>query len=209
MFILQLFSQPLPIALATLFGLIIGITIHEFAHAWVAYRLGDDTPHLQGRVTLNPMAHLDPIGTLLLLVLGFGWGRPVIYNPLRLSRKIDELLIALAGPASNLALALVLNLMIYGLSRANLLHTDILTPIANFNILLASFNLLPLPPLDGSSIIAYFWPPYRSLLGGQVGLIVLLVVVFFPVPVYGNIITIFITPVIFFFTHLTHLFGLI
>lgn len=209
MFIQHLFTIPFPLALAYVLGLVIGITIHEFSHAWVAYRLGDDTPYLQGRVTLNPLAHFDPIGTIMLLLLGFGWGKPVIYNPLRLKRRVDELLIALAGPASNLLLALILNAMAYFLARYNLLHLDILHPIADFNILLASFNLLPLPPLDGSSIIAYFWPPYRSILGGQIGLIVLLIVIFLPIPGYGNLINIFLAPVDLFFTNLTHLFGLL
>jgi Zn-dependent protease len=196
-------------ALIFLFSIIIAITVHEFAHAWTADRLGDDTPSLQGRVTLNPLAHLDPMGSLMFLLLGFGWGKPVIYNPMRLSRRSDELLIALAGPASNLILATVLNVIVTNMHRHGLYNTDVLQLASDLNILLAAFNMIPIPPLDGSSIIAYFWPEYRSLIGGQIGTVILLLVIFVPVLGGATILSAVLTPIQYIFYLVTHLFGLL
>src|SRR5690606_29503757 len=110
MYFLELLASPAT-ALVFLFAVIIAITVHEFAHAWTAYKLGDDTPYHQSRVTLNPLAHLDPFGSILFLLVSIGYGRPVEYPPMRLSRKIDELWVSLAGPASNLISALILNIL--------------------------------------------------------------------------------------------------
>jgi Zn-dependent protease len=209
-FLDQLASSP-QTALIFLLAIVVAISIHEFAHAWMAYRLGDDTPYHQGRVTLNPMAHLDPLGSLAFLLFHFGWGRPVQYNPNNLSRQTDELLVALAGPASNLLTALGLNtlaLLVISMETP-VFNPQILSTVAGINVLLAAFNMLPIPPLDGSSIVAYFWPEYRSLLGGQIGLIVLLLVIFFPIPGYGSLLTLLLNPVLTAFAQITSLFGLL
>lgn len=209
MYFLELLTSPAT-ALVFLFAVIIAITVHEFAHAWTAYKLGDDTPYHQGRVTLNPLAHLDPFGSILFLLVGFGYGRPVQYNPMRLSRKIDELWVALAGPASNLLLALILNVLaailpgiIPGLSA------ELFQFMALINVFLAAFNMLPIPPLDGSSIIAHFWPEYRSVMGSQIGFIVLLGLIFLPGPGGGRLLGSVVYPIIDAFASLTTLFGLL
>lgn len=137
-------------------ALIGALTIHEFAHAWAADRLGDPTPRSQGRLTLNPLAHLDPLGTLLLFVAGFGWGKPVLFDPynLRTPRR-DIPLIAAAGPLSNILLAFVAALLVFILphpwngSAAIFFH---------INVALAAFNLIPLAPLDGSKILQGLLP---------------------------------------------------
>ena len=204
----NLFSSPLS-TLIFLLSIIIAITVHEFAHAWTAVRLGDDTPLHQGRVTLNPLAHLDPIGSLFFLLFRFGWGKPVIYDPRNLNRRVDELLIALAGPASNLLLAFILNLATFLQVKTGitLIQSDILGLIIQINVFLAAFNLVPIPPLDGSSIVAYFWPEYRSLAGGQVGTILIILLI---LPLGGsNLLGIIVNPIANFFFQLVTLFGLI
>jgi Zn-dependent protease len=200
-----LFTNPL-LAIAYLFAIVIAITIHEFAHAWTADRLGDDTPRLMGRVTLSPAAHLDPIGSLLFLLIGFGYGKPVVYNPLRLSRRVDELLIALAGPLSNILLAMLLFaargvVTTFGLEAV--FQLELLQLMAEINIVLAAFNMLPVPPLDGSSIIAYFWPEYRSLVGSQLGLMALLILIF------TGVLSQLVVPLIHIFTVLATLGGIL
>jgi len=197
-------------ALVFLFSIILAITVHECAHAWTAYKLGDDTPLLMGRVTLNPIAHLDPLGSLTFLLFGFGWGKPVQYNPLRLPRKVDELFIALAGPASNIILAIILSALALTMEHVStpLIAPSFLRLAAYVNVLLAAFNVLPIPPLDGSSVVAYFFPQYRSVLGGQLGLILLLALIFLPV---GNatLLDSILNPLIHLFQYITTLFGLL
>lgn len=207
--ILSLFADSPFAAIIFLLAIIIAISVHEFAHAWTAYKLGDDTPYLMGRVTLNPLAHLDPLGSLAFLLIGFGWGKPVLYNPLRLTRKVDELLVALAGPASNLLLAIVLNILAALLPAiAPSFDATPLQLAALINIYLAAFNMIPIPPLDGSSVVAYFWPEYRSIAGGQIGMILLLALIFIPVG-GGSLLTSIVEPIISVFTSFTLLFGLI
>lgn len=141
--------------LIDIFAILIAISIHEFAHAWMADRLGDPTPRLAGRLTLNPFAHLDPVGTLSLFLIGFGWGKPVpidLYN-LRHPRR-DQALIALAGPASNLIFALFLGLT----HRFFSWPTIVILPLLTVNLGLAFFNLFPFHPLDGAKIILGFLP---------------------------------------------------
>lgn len=174
-----LFSEPL--AFVLLVGaLVASITIHEFAHAWVADHLGDPTPRLQGRVTLNPLAHLDPVGSLALLLVGFGWGRPVVFDPYNLqNHRRDVLLIAGAGPLSNIVLALLIAITlpwwpIWLASAGQLLFS--------LNIVLAVFNLVPIHPLDGGKILAGLLPEdlaqdYDALLS-EYGLWILLLLVF-------------------------------
>src|SRR3989338_8810889 len=141
-----------------LFGLIIAITVHEFAHALLADRLGDPTPRSQGRLTLNPLAHLDPVGTLMLLLFRFGWGKPVIFDPYTLAHpRRDAGIISLAGPASNILLATILALSLRFLPLPQLLSPFFYITIL-LNITLAVFNLIPVYPLDGEKILAALLP---------------------------------------------------
>lgn len=148
-----LFSDPLTYLLYFA-SLVICITIHEFSHAWVADRLGDPSPRLAGRITLNPLAHLDPLGTIAMVLFRFGWGKPVLFDAYNLKNpKRDIALIALAGPASNLVLAgcfsLILRLMpIWEGIVPQFLYFSVL-----LNVGLAIFNLLPVHPLDGGKIL--------------------------------------------------------
>lgn len=140
-------------------ALVIAITFHEAAHAWVANRLGDPTAKHLGRITLNPLSHLDPMGTIMILLVGFGWGRPVPYDPRRVMRgKAGEVLIAIAGPITNILLAFVFAIpgRLYLLQHQALPEGQLYTFLAivvTLNIFLAAFNLLPIPPLDGSKIL--------------------------------------------------------
>lgn len=149
-----------PLAFLLIFpGLLLSITIHEFAHAWTADKLGDPTPRHQGRVTLNPLAHLDPLGTLAMLLTRFGWGKPVEYDPYNLKNPVrDTAMIALAGPVSNLlvatGLALVLRLGLLPLEGIGLGLLQVLF----INVALAIFNLIPVYPLDGSKILVALLP---------------------------------------------------
>ena len=152
-----LFSDPL-VFLVYALSLVIAISIHEFAHAAVADRLGDPTARAMGRLTLNPLAHLDPLGTVALLLVGFGWGRPVPFDPYNLrSPRRDGALIALAGPVSNLLLALALSLALHFFTSP-LVHLFI-TPIVMINVTLAVFNFVPVFPLDGEKILLGLLPP--------------------------------------------------
>lgn len=154
-----------PITLiARLIVLATAFTIHEFAHAWTADRLGDNTPRLNGRLTLNPLAHLDPLGSLMLVFAGFGWAKPVPINPYALQRNSSAgvMWVSLAGPFSNLLLALTaaiplrLGLVsLYGGGFAS----QLLVEFVYINLLLMLFNLIPIAPLDGEKIADYFFPP--------------------------------------------------
>ena len=142
-----------PLAFVVIFGgIIIAIGIHEAAHCYMADYLGDPTPRSLGRLTLNPLAHLDPVGTLVILVTGaFGWGKPSPYDPYNLRNpQRDSALIALAGPVSNLALALGLSLIVrLGVPQ---FLVSIIYFLVSLNVNLAIFNLIPIAPLDGSRI---------------------------------------------------------
>lgn len=157
-----LFSDPLSFVIVAA-GLVISVTIHEFAHAFVADKLGDPTPRYQGRVTLDPRAHLDPLGTIAILLIGFGWGKPVQFDPYNLKDpKKDTALIALAGPASNILLATLLSLVI-GVFNLQGLAVGILLPLIFINVMLAIFNLVPVYPLDGSKIAQAILPKEIAL----------------------------------------------
>ncbi len=154
---------------------LLALTVHEYAHGLAAYRLGDNTAKNEGRLTLNPLAHLDPIGTLMLFFSGlFGWAKPVPFNPANFRNPVrDTTLVALAGPVSNFLLAIVLTAVFkaaahLGLFDAlfsalgagladNVLHMFYLAILVNIS--LGFFNLLPFPPLDGFKVLAYFLPP--------------------------------------------------
>ena len=161
-------------------SLVVAITVHEFSHALVATGLGDNTARMRGRLSLNPQKHLDPAGTVMMLVAGFGWGKPVPVNNHRLSHgQTGMALVAAAGPLSNLVVAFLLALPIKlgildysGLALNRVAHVmtggplDALSDIAGmmilFNILLAVFNLIPLSPLDGSKVVAGLLPPAQG-----------------------------------------------
>ncbi len=135
------------------------ITIHEFAHAWVADYKGDPTPRSHNRLTLNPLAHLDRLGTLLLVVVGFGWGKPVPIDEFNLKNpRLDTALIALAGPSINLVAAVAATLLIIIVPAGqSFVVSGFLAPFILVNLVLAFFNLLPIYPLDGSKILLLFF----------------------------------------------------
>ena len=141
-------------------ALVVVISVHEAAHAFVAHKLGDDTAKNQGRLTLNPLAHLDPIGTLMIFVAHFGWGKPVPVNPYNFKDPVkDSALVSLAGPASNFATALLCSIPLkYFGGAMPVAVSNILWTVTDLSILLGIFNLLPFPPLDGSKIFAVFVP---------------------------------------------------
>jgi len=152
-----LFQNPLMFFLLA-GALIISICIHEFSHAFAADRLGDPTARHLGRLTLNPKAHLDPVGTVFLLFVGFGWGRPVPFNPLNLKNpKRDAAIISLAGPLSNFVLATILSfpLRYFGV---NSLVGFFLGLTVLYNLTIGFFNLIPFGPLDGNKIVYGFLP---------------------------------------------------
>lgn len=152
-----------------LFVVFCTLPIHEYAHAWMAVRLGDDTPRLAGRLTLRPMAHIDPIGALMILLVGFGYAKPVQVNMhnLKNGRK-SFALVALAGPLSNLVMALIFTFcetVIYVIAYNAAMPVNVYMVLSNFfsfaasiNVSLAVFNLLPIPPLDGSRIANLLLP---------------------------------------------------
>jgi Zn-dependent protease len=176
--------------IARVIVLVIAFTVHEFSHAFVADYFGDDTPRSQGRLTLNPLVHLDPIGSLLLLVVGFGWAKPVQINPFALERRSPAapMLVALAGPVSNLLLALVAAIpMRFGLipfaTGSGYLPSlfDLFSTFILINLLLMLFNLIPIFPLDGEKVVHYFLPPSGQNFMDTIrpyGSIILIVVVF-------------------------------
>jgi len=167
-----MFNNDLSGFISSVLTLVIAFTIHEFAHAWVADSFGDSTPRINGRLTLNPLAHLDPIGSLMLLFAGFGWAKPVPVNPYTLRERSPSALmwVALAGPLSNFLLAIMaslpfqLSLFTGTESYAGPLWTILPTPIEfaiifiYLNLVLGIFNLIPLTPLDGDKVAAYFLP---------------------------------------------------
>ncbi len=153
----MLFRLPLEVLIILLPILIFSLCFHEFSHGYIAYRLGDHTAARSGRLTLNPLAHLDPIGSLMILFVGFGWAKPVPVNPINFSNpRVDMMKVAFAGPASNLILAFIAGLMIRFANYSDIMNNGILYQtlyvFSFINIALAVFNMLPVAPLDGSQI---------------------------------------------------------
>jgi Zn-dependent protease len=185
--------------------LLVAFPVHEFFHAYAAYRLGDGTAKMFGRLTLNPIVHFDPFGGLLLIVsvlssgFVFGWAKPTPVNPSNLrDRRNSEVIVALAGPASNLVMALLAAVVIRALNATGLLDQlpslvfQILFYFVLFNILLAIFNMIPIPPLDGSTLLWRFLPPqlvwqWRPVLT-QYGFLVLLLFIFTIGPRVGRLV---------------------
>lgn len=163
------------VALLSLSAFIVSVAVHEFGHAFVADRLGDRLPRSQGRLTLSPVAHIDPIGTILIPLVGalapggfplIAWGKPVQTNPAsytaRFSPRTGHMLVSLAGPAMNLILALLVSVLFVALGKAGVLSPTLASALIRYlvalNIALMFFNLIPLPPLDGASVLAGILP---------------------------------------------------
>jgi len=149
--------------------ILLALTFHEFSHGWMAYKLGDPTAKLAGRLTMNPLVHLDPFGTLMIFLVRFGWAKPVPVNPRYFKEpKRDMLLVSVAGPGANMLLAFASGMllrMFHG-GNFNFLPANVLQPLyimvkfsLQINLALAIFNLLPVPPLDGSKILYGILPP--------------------------------------------------
>ncbi len=185
-----LFSNPL-LFFIWVAALLVAITVHECAHAWTADRLGDPTARLAGRITLNPLAHLDPIGTLMILFFRFGWGKPVPFDPFNLKNpRRDAALISFAGPAANLILAIILASIIRFayliVGPGAYLAEQILTPFIFLAVALGIFNLIPIHPLDGGKIligllpqrIAYKWDAFLQ----RFGFFIILILI---IPIFG------------------------
>jgi Zn-dependent protease len=180
------------ISLISILCLILAITIHEFCHALAADYLGDPTPRSNGRLTLNPLAHADPIGTFLLPLISalsgiptIGWAKPVPIDPFNFRHpKRDEIITSLAGPASNLSLAIITSLFLRFLPINSSFISYILYIFILINISLAIFNLIPIPPLDGSHIFLNLLPENQKIKWeaafSQYGFILLILLIFFP-----------------------------
>ncbi|MDR1052127.1 MAG: site-2 protease family protein [Deltaproteobacteria bacterium] len=173
---ISMFMKNPRLAVVVLPTLLLALTFHEFAHAWTAWRCGDDTPRHAGRLTLNPLAHLDLMGSMVLLVTGlFGWAKPVPVDPRNLRTRGSFALVALAGPLANLLLAVLIVVFLYcadhyfgsffnGLSPSSFEFVSMLaTQLLIVNVAFAVFNLLPFPPLDGFNIICPFLPREAAL----------------------------------------------
>ena len=150
----MLFRLPPEVLVLLIPVLLFALVFHEFSHAWIAYKLGDPTARYAGRLTLNPIAHLDPVGGLMILFVGFGWAKPVPVDPRYLKNPREDMMkIAFAGPASNLLLAFIAGTILrFGIGQGSIAMMLIL--FTQINIMLAVFNMIPVSPLDGSKIFS-------------------------------------------------------
>ena len=168
-------------------ALVVGLTFHEFSHALLADNLGDRQPRAMGRLTLNPIPHIDPIGALMLLIANFGWAKPVMVNPYALRNGPRSMaIVAAAGPVANLIVAIGFAVVFraldqFGIESGFLVRLIFL--VVALNVLLALFNLLPIPPLDGYNVLLAFLPPRNAMIVRRYapyGVIVLLLLVLIP-----------------------------
>ncbi|HEY7527210.1 MAG TPA: site-2 protease family protein [Candidatus Limnocylindria bacterium] len=187
----MIFQAGPEVLIGLLIALVLGTTFHEFSHAFVADQLGDHRPRAMGRVSLNPLHHLDPMGTIFFLIAGFGWGKPVMVNAYALRPgRVGMAWVAVAGPLANLVVATVFAVVFRGAEVAGVFDSQaggflgrVLLWIVEFNVILGLFNLLPIPPLDGYNLVLPFLP-LRTALTVQryavYGVLVLLVLVLLP-----------------------------
>lgn len=179
MLIQILFENPvLFLIIAT--AIIFALAIHEFFHAWMAYYFGDNTAKDQGRLTINPLVHLDLFGTILLFIVGIGWGKPVPFNPYNLrNQKWGPALVALAGPASNFGMAVIIGLILRFIEIPNPYLVFFLSFFVWINLILGVFNLMPVPPLDGSHIFFTLFPSLENVKASIQGSFLFLIAVIF------------------------------
>lgn len=197
MLISLLFQQPHTFFLIIL-AILYTLSVHEYMHAQMAVWFGDDTPKMMGRLTLNPLKHVDVFGFIMLLVVGFGWGKPVLFNPMNIkNKKWGSAWVAMAGPAANLAsllfLGLVYRFLAPVLGATNLL-THFLMWLIIYNSVFLTFNLLPIPPLDGSKILFAILPErfhsFKITLSRQGPFILIALVIMsnlFGLPIFSSI----------------------
>jgi len=193
----MLFNLSVPILISRIITLLVAFSFHEFAHAASADALGDTTPRIHGRLTLNPLAHLDPMGTITLLFAGFGWAKPVPINPYALRRKTRAgvMLVSIAGPASNLLLAVLaaiplrLRWVPLGMPSGPILPSwsEFLLEFLFVNLALFLFNLIPLAPLDGEKVITFFLPDHWAEFYDRIRPYspIILLVIIFVLPMFG------------------------
>lgn len=202
--------------LLLLLGILLSVSVHEFAHAYTAYKLGDNTPYLEGRLTLNPFKHFDLLGLALIMFTSFGYGKPVPVNPENLNKRSYEIYIALMGPASNIAISATCGLIYIALSKyftfnahsydltnivlatiSSMIHT--LPHIGILNIALAVFNLLPIPPLDGSKIWLAMVPNLSTIIDRYVYTYAFILILIVIMPIWNgiSILSLLIAPLIF------------
>jgi Zn-dependent protease len=186
-----IFGYGLDVLIGLVTALVVGTTFHEFSHAFVADQLGDHRPRAMGRVSLNPLHHLDPMGTIFFLIAGFGWGKPVMVNAyaLRPGRR-GMAWVAAAGPLANLVVATVFAVVFRGAEMSGVFDSQtgsfigrVLLWVVEFNVILGLFNLLPIPPLDGYNLVLPFLPLRTALMVRRYavyGVLVLLVLVLLP-----------------------------
>ena len=196
-----LFSRSPEALIAVALVLLVSLPFHEFSHALAAYRLGDSTAKYMGRLTLNPLAHLDPIGALLILAVGFGWAKPTPYNPYNVrGGKTGEVVIAVAGPLSNLVLAVAAAIPLRYINATSLavpgIVVSVLTTFVLLNVILGVFNLIPVPPLDGSKLLYAALDPqterqWRPILE-QYGFLILVAAMLLPILPGGETVVTFV-----------------
>jgi Zn-dependent protease len=184
----MLFGAPsLDVLLAAVIALLVGLTFHEFSHALVADELGDGRPRAMGRLTLNPIPHIDPIGAVMLLIAGFGWAKPVMVNPYALRNGVRSMwLVAAAGPVANFVVAIGFAVIYRVLDLAGVEGGFLVGLVRNvvlLNVLLALFNFIPIPPLDGYNAVLSFLPPRTAMTVQRYapyGILVLLLLIILP-----------------------------
>jgi Zn-dependent protease len=180
-------APSLDVLLAAVIALLVGLTFHEFSHALVADELGDGRPRAMGRLTLNPIPHIDPIGAVMLLIAGFGWAKPVMVNPYALRNGVRSMwLVAAAGPVANFVVAVGFAVIYRVLDLAGIEGDFLVSLVRNvvlLNVLLALFNFIPIPPLDGYNAVLAFLPPRTAMTVQRYapyGILVLLLLIILP-----------------------------